>query len=1614
MEMKRNKKILAILLAILMIISVISPTGASTVEPVDLVEAEQEGKITEKIDESQVQEQQVPSGEMAPEENNAETNVSQTEVTVDQPETTEQVIEDPNQEESSVVQEETEKTITDQNQEDSSANTIEDETIEEESSGETEIVTDGSSLDNLDTTQENIEENKEQTTTHIAENVTQETEQLKLNMGNAWYYNAENEKVPLEELTGIIDYSNVSSIQTVGLDVMYRLNMNGDLRTIQKGDWFEIQLPDIFENIQLMGTETYGSDKLIDASDAEVSGNIVKIIFKEAIEQKDLIDVHGLVHLSFGVKNDALTENISEYKIEIQEGNEYAFHLPAKQMSVAEAGDINQESIEKVKALFSSILTDHFADVFEYDLFSEEAENLIINNISTMEPDELEICYQQIMEAENAFGMLSSDESDYFIEAEPGLYHIIMEILSKIFTEMMAGGVAPMSLLPLEEKKAYLELTTYSQEELKQFPISKMLSLLQDENGDYIDLKGAETTVWKYEKDDVSGIESYTEYDIAQNDRIDLCPEDDKDSFQFEIIVGTGGQLNPNNQRYIVKAHVKDDFELDLELELYVDKENGTREKAIPSKCNYWVSTVSFNGGTEIVEELNYDFSFAGSIFEALGDQGEVRLNVKSELAKNPRVKIVIYPVLIVGSAYVTVKVPITDDILNQNMNAPGTGYLVSGKKNTDSTFMIEMYVDGKEYSSKYFCMRYWNWYPAHEGTLFVKQDNSRKNVFTNLQTDFDYRNKVSTLTFTLQPEYAADEEYYFDYDFVQQKNYGDGGTTNWDRLIKKVVIGHYDSIEEAEAANAVDVTDSIVKNGYLGNFGGDGIDFTVFKNAVLSSSFPLAYDTEADKITVKTVESNNLKWREFTDAPIIGEADPWFRITGAQSENGEVLDTYVVENGKNINIDTMYAYGYQTVFFSDNNIDSFIPQCETPDENAIYVKNVYANGKEYNEGDGLSFSKDSVQDNPNVIKATFSVVINDNNGSHTKQYNVQFVKKATEAKIYVSGPTAPEVRSVFLDEYFEYKHDIFIANMGDQDLTDLRVELDATNVALDSYWTIGGEGNDTLAACPDNFEAEKLSSSYGEMSNVAKIRLVPAGTEGGEIEGTLKIYSGDNLLETIILSGRAQNPQITTEGFENLVRYVPYSYIITTNNMYDWNSVRFSIVDESGEQPDSITFDPETGELSGEPLPDGMTLNSYTGELYGAPLEAGTYNFIVRADYGRDDYFEPSFKKLSITVLDNENEAVFLSSDDGFSIIPEENGENGYLGEQVSAYDFVLTSLDEDEVFISEGNYGEFVKLWLNGQLLEEGTDYTSEEGSTRITIKAQTLRDKTNDERNTISAEYNENGKRGENLKRTSQNFRVDLKTEEPDNPKPTEKPEKPIPTEKPVQPDPTKEPDQPVKPDPTKEPDQPEKPTPMKKPEQTGNLNSSPKPQLSITGTPSVQPETTEIPDGTDKTEPTATAAAEDKRAGQEAVTCIINVVDGEDQPVADLPIELHSDPQTAATDTDGMARFSGVEFGQHTVYVKNQQDEIDASRSFEIRKGSGISLDGDVITAEAGDTVTIKMRYEEGELTLLSAAERKAATPETGDNMRITFWCLCLVLSFGIGVVCYKRKLKNVDR
>ena len=197
-----------------------------------------------------------------------------------------------------------------------------------------------------------------------------------------------------------------------------------------------------------------------------------------------------------------------------------------------------------------------------------------------------------------------------------------------------------------------------------------------------------------------------------------------------------------------------------------------------------------------------------------------------------------VYSVIVYGNAYITPRIPITDRILNQDMKKENAGFIIPGDKNTDSTYLIDTYVDDELYSSKYLCVRYWQWYPKHEGKLFkLDENNEKKLVYSNTSSDFDSPSKTTTISFELDSDYFEEDEFYFDYDFVQQKNYGDGQSVNWDVFVNKIYTGHYNSIEEAIADNAKDVTDDILcdeeyhgpGNGYKAVYGGEGLKFTVF-----------------------------------------------------------------------------------------------------------------------------------------------------------------------------------------------------------------------------------------------------------------------------------------------------------------------------------------------------------------------------------------------------------------------------------------------------------------------------------------------------------------------------------------------------------------------------------------------------------------------------------------------------------------------------------------------------------------------------------------------------------------------------------------------------------------
>lgn len=852
------------------------------------------------------------------------------------------------------------------------------------------------------------------------------------------------------------------------------------------------------------------------------------------------------------------------------------------------------------------------------------------------------------------------------------LLTIVMLVTAFTSTRMIANATT----IPLQEVNAYLVLKNYSDAQIKAMPLSAVLSLLQDSEGNYIEIADDAEVVWSYFKDNEGNIIQDEYHVISRDTTVDLTYFKETTGYTMELIVGSGNQLDAGNVRYIVKVYFTG-YNNTISFDLYSQSEDGsTRTKIEPTKKLITDSTydkiVDINGNP--VPMLNFAYTVPA------GDYGGLHLGMKASIDDRPDVDVEVYEI-----TDNTLQNPITDKILNPDMSVKDAGYVMT---DTAAGFILVYYIDGVQLDMGLVMFMLTGTYVHVSGDLYNIEGGVKSSAVYKENEDINLNSDVYTFEYELNKECSVDGEYYLNFEALN-------GTVDLSGRVTKAVVGHYDTLDAATAQTDIKEQLFSSNSGYKANYSGEGVDFTLFfEDGVIDG-------TNVYKLTVKTVEFNDIM-PAFDDAPIVGAKDPYFRVDGVKS-GSSILDTYIVENGKNINMDTMYGYGYQTILINDKNVDlsNLKPTFWYGDADRV---DTYVGSKQESGVSVQDFSNGAVQ---------YGTIIDEN----VKNYQVTFVKKETGAKLFVNGPST---RTIFLDEYFEYKHDILIANVGDKPLTGLKVTLDATNVKLDDYWTVGGTNNDTLAA----FTTTEDTSSYGELANIAKIRLLPDGD--GEVEGTLTI-SADGQKDVVInLTGRAANPTIITKELDDAVKYVPYSYLVSTDNMNDWNSVTFSI--ESGE------------------LPEGLELFPTTGEIYGVPQESGTFTIRVKATYGRSDYFEPSYADLTLVVKDNTNENVYLASDEGYGI------KQSIGTETTNQYEFVLENI-EDTVFTSYGEYDQFVDLWLNGVKLVEGVDYTKEEGSTKITIKSQTFENKTNtNESNTIAMEFrNEDNE----LNRTSQNF-------------------------------------------------------------------------------------------------------------------------------------------------------------------------------------------------------------------------------------------------------------------
>ena len=122
-------------------------------------------------------------------------------------------------------------------------------------------------------------------------------------------------------------------------------------------------------------------------------------------------------------------------------------------------------------------------------------------------------------------------------------------------------------------------------------------------------------------------------------------------------------------------------------------------------------------------------------------------------------------------------------------------------------------------------------------------------------------------------------------------------------------------------------------------------------------------------------------------------------------------------------------------------------------------------------------------------------------------------------------------------------------------------------------------------------------------------------------------------------------------------------------------------------------------------------------------------------------------------------------------------------------------------------------------------------------------------------------------------------------------------------------------------------------------------------------------------------------------------------------------------------NGFFQFTGVEFGEHTLYVKDQNANILASQKFEIRQGDTFAFAGNIITAAPGTGITLTVKVANGTMTLSASAAGTGSVAQganlmttaadTGDSTKMAPWLILMAVSCmaAVGLVIMLKKREH---
>lgn len=515
--------------------------------------------------------------------------------------------------------------------------------------------------------------------------------------------------------------------------------------------------------------------------------------------------------------------------------------------------------------------------------------------------------------------------------------------------------------------------------------------------------------------------------------------------------------------------------------------------------------------------------------------------------------------------------------------------------------------------------------------------------------------------------------------------------------------IGRYESIDAAKAAGAVDVKGSLFNQtqGYEADFS-KGVYVSVFSGKA---------DDDSRKL-------KRYVWHIYTRSEAFLDNSTAVSFYGINDAQGNYVACKVLNPSYGDYKDDYADFSYITILVGeDTDLTSLAPVFTMQNGMKLYTNKEEISGQSLHD-----FSNGPVHYTASA-----------ENSKNAKNYWLQIIKpKQGESWLYMnsladeSSDTREEngvvytTREAMLNSIHDYEHRIILANMGTKALSKLSVEaegalFDSWVVTLDNYWTLKGEHD----------LSGYQGLGYDELANLAKLKLVYDGDEinGQDLTGTLTIKEAGKPIMVINLTGVVGDPGIVTTEIPDAVKYVHYGSMIQNSNKYDFNTVSYKITDGK--------------------LPSGMELKP-NGELYGVPLETGEFTFTVQMKNSYSEFANVT-KEFTLKVVDNTDANVDSAVDQGYD-----------LKERVPN---ILLSDNNDYTMTSIGVIEEWDNLTLDGKRLVEGVDFDAKSGSTRLTIRSQTLKANNQVGTHTLSAEFREKGTG--NLKRAAQNYRVGRKS-------------------------------------------------------------------------------------------------------------------------------------------------------------------------------------------------------------------------------------------------------------